>query len=108
VSVRVFAYVTDTCDTTTWKITDVTSDEPADAKNDDNKDPDWAITGAHTVKLRAEKNPNGSARVYTITVQAKDASGNLSDKKTVTVTVPKSQGHGDDNDQGHGDHNSQH
>ena len=98
VPVRVFAHVTDTCSTTTWKITDVTSDEPADAKNDDKKDPDWAITGDHTVKLRAEKNPKGSARVYTITVQGKDASGNLSDKKTVTVTVPKSQGHGDHDD----------
>ena len=50
---------------------------------------------------------------YTITIQAKDTSGNLSDKKTVTVTVPHSQGHGDDNNQGddnsqgHGKHNSQ-
>ncbi|HWW00940.1 MAG TPA: CHRD domain-containing protein [Candidatus Acidoferrum sp.] len=92
VNVRVFAQVTDTCDATTWKIVSVTSDEPASARNDASKDPDWVITGDHTVKLRAEKNPQGSARTYTITVQAKDVSGNLSDTKTVTVMVPKSQG----------------
>ena len=94
VKVRVMARVTDTCSATTWKIISVTSNEPV------NEEPDWIITGDHTVQLRAERSGNGNGRIYTITIQAMDTSGNLSETKTVTVTVPKSKGHGDDGDQG--------
>ena len=96
VDVRVFAQVTDTCSATTWKITQVTSNESANAKGSGHTDPDWIITGDHTVKLEAERSGQGSGRVYTITIQAKDTSGNLSTPKTVTVTVPKSHGGHDD------------
>ena len=56
-------------------------------------DPDWVITGNLTLQLRAERSGKGGGRVYTITVESKDASGNVS-TGTVTVTVPKSQGQG--------------
>ncbi|MFO0954166.1 MAG: choice-of-anchor tandem repeat GloVer-containing protein [Isosphaeraceae bacterium] len=49
---------------------------------------DWAITGALTVSLRA-RSTDRAARIYTITVQCTDASGNSS-TGTVTVTVKKS------------------
>jgi hypothetical protein len=41
-----------------------------------------------TVQLRAERCGTGTGRIYTITVQCKDASGNTS-TKTTTVTVKK-------------------
>ena len=96
VDVRVFAHVTDTCSDTTWKITKVASNESVNAKGSGHTDPDWIITGDHTVKLEAERSGQGNGRVYTITIQAKDTSGNLSTPKTVTVTVPKSHGGHDD------------
>lgn len=92
VNVRVMARVTDTCSDTTWKIIRVTSNEPVNGLGDGDTAPDWVITGDHTLQLRAERSGKGTGRVYTITVQAKDTSGNLSETKTVTVKVPKSQG----------------
>ena len=40
--------------------------------------------------LRAERSGQGSGRVYTITYEAKDKSGNAT-TSSVVVTVPKSQ-----------------
>jgi hypothetical protein len=51
--------------------------------------PDWEITGALTVNLRAERSGSGSGRVYTILVEAQDASGNTT-RERVTVSVPLS------------------
>ncbi len=48
---------------------------------------DWVITGDLTLNLRA-KRVGRTARIYTITVQSTDASGN-STTGTVNVTVPK-------------------
>jgi hypothetical protein len=47
-----------------------------------------AITGDLTLNLRAERSNKGTGRVYTITIECVDASGNVS-TKTVTVTVPR-------------------
>jgi pectin methylesterase-like acyl-CoA thioesterase len=63
------------------RIIGVTSDQPS------HHDVDWKITGDLTLKLRAERGPHQSARVYTITVESRDFSGNQS-VATVTVTVP--------------------
>ena len=87
------AKVTDNCGPAKWHIIKVQSNEPVNGKGDGNTSPDWIILSDHTVSLRAERSGTGSGRIYTITVQAYDASGNLSTPKTVTVTVPKSQGH---------------
>ena len=92
VPITVSAVVTDTCSATTWKILSVSSKQSPTAKPS-KKSVDWQVTGDHTVSLRAERAGNSSTgRIYTITLQAKDTSGNLSATKTVTVTVPHDQG----------------
>ena len=48
-------------------------------------------TDDRTFLLRAERSGTGDGRVYTVTYEASDASGNTT-TKTATVTVPKSQG----------------
>ncbi len=102
VDVKVHARVADSCSATTWKITKVTSNEPVKGPGSGHTEPDWTITGDHTLKLRAERSGNGDGRIYTIALQAKDAAGNLSAIKKVTVTVPKSQGNDRGEDQGKG------
>ena len=67
----------------TVNIFDVTSDEAITTA-------DWSVTGPLTVKLRATRDGNGDGRVYTIFVEAIDASGNRS-VATVNVTVPHDQ-----------------
>jgi hypothetical protein len=94
VNVTLKAVVQDICGPTSWKIISVESNQAVNAKGSGNTSPDWQITGNHTVKLRAERSGNSGDRVYSITLQAKDESGNLSTPKVVTVTVPRSQGKG--------------
>lgn len=94
VPVTVRAEVTDTCSATTWKILRVSSNEAVNGHGDGNTGPDWVITGDHTLNLRAERAGTGNGRVYSIVIQAKDAAGNVSATKVVTVSVPKSQGGG--------------
>jgi hypothetical protein len=92
VYVNVRAVVTDTCSATTWKIIRVRSSESLNGRGDGNTSSDYQIVGDHAVKVRAERSGKGDGRVYTITLQAKDTSGNLSETKNVQVLVPKSQG----------------
>jgi hypothetical protein len=94
VKVTLRVMTTDNCGTPAWKIISVQSNEPVNGLGDGDTSPDWQILGDHQLFLRAERSGKGSGRVYTITLQASDASGNLSDSKTVTVTVPKSMGMG--------------
>ena len=65
------------------RVTGVTSNEASSA--------DWQITGPMSVSLRADRKGNGSGRVYVITVQCTDASGNAS-TAAAAVTVPHDQG----------------
>lgn len=51
----------------------------------------WQVTGDLTLNLQADRNGNGTGRIYTITVQCKDSFGNAS-TKVVTVRVPHDQG----------------
>jgi len=90
IAVKVHAEVTDTCGPATWRILHVSSNEAANAKGSGHTSTDWKITGDHTLTLRAERLGKGSGRVYTITIQASDVSGNTA-QKTVTVTVPHDQ-----------------
>jgi hypothetical protein len=87
VPVVVSASISDCDSTASCRIVSVTSNEPTDGLGDGDTGPDWEITGALTVSVRAERAGRGSGRVYTITVACTDASGNTS-TTTVTVTVP--------------------
>lgn len=72
--VTITTAATDNCPGVTWKITAVAI--KAGVLANDNKEPDWEITGDHTVNLRAEVPRKGVKRVYTLTITATDASGN--------------------------------
>jgi hypothetical protein len=70
------------------RIISVASNEPVSGTGGGDLAPDWEITGALTLKLRGESSSKGSGRIYTITVESRDHSGNASNK-TVTVSVPR-------------------
>jgi hypothetical protein len=74
-------------------ISKVTSDEPENINSGDgNTFNDMVIANdCKSVDLRAERDGNKNGRVYTITLKAKDAQGNVA-TTTVKVTVPHSQG----------------
>jgi hypothetical protein len=85
--------VSDICDATVdCQIVSVASNEPINGVGDGNSEPDYVITGDLTVDLRAERSGGGSGRIYTITVQCTDDSGN-SATRDVQVTVSHDQGH---------------
>lgn len=92
VAVQVEARVTDVCGPTRWKIISIKSNQAVDAKGSGHTSPDWEITGPHTANLRAERSGKDGTRIYTITVQAVDESGNKSERKSVEVTVPHDRG----------------
>lgn len=73
----------------TARIVNVSSNEPVDGVDDGNTAPDWEITGPLTLNVRAERSGSGSGRIYTITVEGRDASGNTT-VRTVEVKVPLS------------------
>jgi hypothetical protein len=88
VAVTVNVSATDTCDPApVCKLAAVSSNEPVNGQGDGTTAPDWEITGASSVNLRAERSGNGSGRVYTLTTECRDATGNKS-RGTTTVTVP--------------------
>ena len=60
----------------TAKIVRVTSNEAVNGTGDGDTAPDWLITGPLTLQLRAERAGKTQDRVYTITVEVKDRSGN--------------------------------
>lgn len=73
------------------RITKVTSDEQENAGGDGNTTDDILIAAdCKSVKLRSERSGGGNGRVYTITFEVTDASGNVG-TATATVTVPHSQ-----------------
>jgi len=85
VPVTVSVSVTDNCDSAPLsKIISITSSETVQAN-------EIVITGPLTASLAASRNGGGGGRVYTITVQCTDNSGNSS-SGTVTVTVPQGNG----------------
>ncbi len=80
----------DNCDPNpVCKILSVTSNEPDLGCGSGDVPNDIQMTSNPlTVQLRAERCARKTGRIYTITVQCKDASGNTS-TKTTTVTVKK-------------------
>jgi hypothetical protein len=82
----------DTCDPNpTIRLVSITSNEPSNGVGDGNTNSD--VLGAafgtddRQFLLRAERSGTKSGRVYTITYEAADASGNVTVQQA-TVTVP--------------------
>jgi hypothetical protein len=71
-------------------VASVSSNEPGHGLGDGDAAPDWTITGALSLDLRAERAGNGSGRVYTIAIQCADQTGNTS-TTTTQVTVAHDQ-----------------
>jgi hypothetical protein len=69
----------------TSQIISVSSNQPINGTGDGDTSPDWLITGALTLQLRAERSGNVD-RIYTITVQTSDSGGH-SVQATVKVKV---------------------
>jgi len=91
VPVKVSVVVTDTCDPNpVCTLTGITSSEPPTGGGSGNTSPDFAITGALSAALRAERDGTGSGRTYTLAVQCTDHSGNSSQASTIVV-VPHNQ-----------------
>jgi hypothetical protein len=80
----------DNCDPSpVCKIISVASNEPDSGCGSGDVPKDIQNVSGLTVQLRAERCGTGkTGRIYTITVQCKDATGNAS-TKTTTVTVKK-------------------
>ena len=72
------------------RLVSVTSNEPDNGLGDGDTANDIAIVDDFTIELRAERSGLGDGRVYTITYEAEDDSGNVTQEQA-TVTVPKSQ-----------------
>ena len=89
-NVTVSYSVSDNCSTPVCTLS-VSSNEPINGLGDGNTAPDWVVTSASTVQLRAERAGVGSGRVYTLGVSCRDAAGNTSTTSTV-VTVVHDQG----------------
>jgi len=83
VDVTVHYGTSDTCSASVCTLS-VSSNEPGDGV-------EWKIIDANHVQLLADRNGNGTGRIYTILITCKDAGGNVS-TATVTVTVPHDQG----------------
>ncbi len=82
VAVTISAVVSDNCDPApVTKIVSITCNEPTGPR-------DIQITGNLAANLAAAKSASENTKVYTITVQSTDASGNSS-TAFVTVTVPE-------------------
>lgn len=65
----------------------VTSNEPDDGIGDGDTANDIVIVDDTTVSLRAERAAGGTGRVYTLTYEATDASGNTA-TSTCSIVVP--------------------
>ncbi|HSK12269.1 MAG TPA: T9SS type A sorting domain-containing protein, partial [Phnomibacter sp.] len=87
--------VADNCDGPVTTRLFISSNEPQNSTGDGNTESDWEIIDNRNVRLRAERAGNGDGRVYTITIEATDACGNISSTTTEVrvahnITAPES------------------
>lgn len=103
VPVTIATSAADNCDSAPrCAITSVSSNEPVNGLGDGDTAPDWEVTGASTLLLRAERSGTGTGRIYTIGSTCTDAAGNATVAYT-TVSVPHDQGSGNGDADDHGD-----
>jgi hypothetical protein len=88
--VTVHVEASDNCHLARCKIISVGCSETTPAHGAVQTTAGWEITGDLTVNLRAERSAAGAGRVYSITVECRDDSGNAS-TAVVHVTVPPDQ-----------------
>jgi len=84
--------VADACGDASCRIVGVTSSEPGTGFRRKRREPDWIVSDALTLQLRAERSGAAGDRVYAVTISCVDGSGNVSEK-TVNVIVPHDHGH---------------
>lgn len=94
IPIVVTAESADACDDSpTIRLLSVTSDEPDDIPGSGKTGPDVQEAAVGTddrqILLRAERSGGGDGRLYTLTYEAVDASGNAT-RGSITVTVPQS------------------
>jgi hypothetical protein len=87
------ASISDNCgsldlETGNCRIVSVSSSEPVEGPGAGNTGPDYVITGDLTADLRAERFRSGNGRVYTLTLECMDESGNAS-TSTTEIFVPR-------------------
>ncbi len=90
VPVTVSYSATDACGPVTTSLS-VTSSEPVTGDGQGvagHTSPDWIVVDAHNVLLRSERLPASVGRIYTITITAIDAAGQVA-TEDVTVRVPR-------------------
>lgn len=103
VPVTITTSVADNCDSAPrCAISSVSSNEPVNGLGDGDTSPDWQVTGASTLLLRAERSGRGTGRVYTIGSTCTDAAGNAT-VGYATVMVPHDHGAGNDDADDHDD-----
>lgn len=83
VPVTVSVTANDNAGVVATKIISISSNEPGSGQ--------FQITGDRTAQVQADRNGKGSGRIYTITVECKDAAGNAA-TATAIVSVPHDQG----------------
>jgi hypothetical protein len=85
VDITVNYTVTDNCSSSATIA--VTSNEPETGINGGDQGPDMIKVDEHHLQLRAERDPRGDGRIYTITITAVDANGNtITETRTVMVS----------------------
>jgi hypothetical protein len=72
-------------------VASVSSNEPVSGTGQGDMAPDWTMTGALSLNVRAERAGSGSGRVYTIAITCADRAGNTS-TTTARITVAHDQG----------------
>jgi RNA polymerase sigma factor (sigma-70 family) len=88
--VSVHVEASDNCHAARCKIISVGCSESTSGRGTVHTTAGWEITGDLTVNLRAERSAAGTGRVYSITVECRDDSGNAS-TAVVHVAVPPDQ-----------------
>jgi hypothetical protein len=86
-TVKVFYKASDNCGPVTTVLSVTSNEDQLKDPEEDEPGSDYQVLDNHTVKLRAARSGAGNGRIYTITITATDASGNVS-AETVTVLVP--------------------